>query len=358
MVERINALNRFDHIKTKIISSYYNHREVVIWGAGDNLMGTIDMLTRSGISHGLVVDTYKAIQGRYAHPDCLNGKSDKYYVVVSTIKEYPEIHGKLALYGYTKNIDYCYITNEYFTVPKDYEDEDGNRVIGDFGEGRINFQGSNSIIEVGEGFKGYNLKLILGSNCFVKIGNNVIADNSVWELADGADLEISDEARWRGSYGRPGYHVVSVCRNAICKIGKNTSFGYETYIQVSPDGLLTVGNDCLFANQNYFRTDDGHFIYDLETGKCKEEYDDRNRSIIIGDHVWSGYQAVYLYSTVIGSGSIVGSRSLVKGEFPNNCIIAGSPAIMIKSNIAWSKDEISEMSMIPENYRQFTKLDI
>lgn len=63
--------------------------------------------------------------------------------------------------------------------------------------------------------------------------------------------------------------------------------------------------------------------------------DERNlpgtvREIEIGDNVWLGNNGAILPGTLIGKNSIVGANSVVKGSFPENVIIQGNPAKIIK----------------------------
>jgi virginiamycin A acetyltransferase len=48
--------------------------------------------------------------------------------------------------------------------------------------------------------------------------------------------------------------------------------------------------------------------------------------IEIGDDVWIGANVVLLDGARIGSGSVIGASSLVRGELPEFCIAAGVPA--------------------------------
>jgi acetyltransferase-like isoleucine patch superfamily enzyme len=43
----------------------------------------------------------------------------------------------------------------------------------------------------------------------------------------------------------------------------------------------------------------------------------------------------------IGDGSVVGLGSIVKGSFPNNCILAGSPAKTVRRDIAWERPHLT-----------------
>lgn len=52
--------------------------------------------------------------------------------------------------------------------------------------------------------------------------------------------------------------------------------------------------------------------------------------VIIKDRVWIGDKATILPSVTIGAGSIVGANSVVTKDVPENCIVAGVPAKIIK----------------------------
>ena len=54
------------------------------------------------------------------------------------------------------------------------------------------------------------------------------------------------------------------------------------------------------------------------------------RKIIIEENVWLGNYVTILPGTIIGKNSIVGAESVVKGNFPENVIIQGNPAKIIK----------------------------
>jgi acetyltransferase-like isoleucine patch superfamily enzyme len=76
-----------------------------------------------------------------------------------------------------------------------------------------------------------------------------------------------------------------------------------------------------------------HPIIDLES-KQRINY---GRSIEIGDHVWIGAQAQILKGAKIGSGSIIGTRAVVTGAIPENCIAVGVPAKVIRHNVSWDR---------------------
>lgn len=79
-------------------------------------------------------------------------------------------------------------------------------------------------------------------------------------------------------------------------------------------------------------TGDGHPIYDLTT----EERINEDQDVIIGNHVWMGRNVSVHKGGVIPDGCVIGANSFVTKKFyESNCMIAGTPARIIKKNIRW-----------------------
>lgn len=103
-----------------------------------------------------------------------------------------------------------------------------------------------------------------------------------------------------------------------------------------------------------------HLIWDLRDNKFVNNTNVKQRnSIEIGEHVWIGGETVIMPNTHIGSGSICGYRTLAKGTYPNNVIIAGQPGKIIKKDIAWMRRNVSyddnDISLLDEAYRRYTQ---
>lgn len=149
------------------------------------------------------------------------------------------------------------------------------------------------------------------------------------------------------------------CDNGTIKIGSNKKHGFSMSIRVGQDATVIVGNDVtttsmcvvsavegatvsfgndvMIASGNQFRSDDGHPIFDVSTGKRINPAQD----IRIGNHVWFGAQAVALAGAEVGDGSVIGFRSIVTKKIPNNCVAVGSPAKVVRKDIAWERPHLS-----------------
>lgn len=59
----------------------------------------------------------------------------------------------------------------------------------------------------------------------------------------------------------------------------------------------------------------------------------KKRPIIIGDGCFIGSNSIILKGTNLGKNCVVGAGSVVSSSFPDNVIIPGNPAKMIKGNM-------------------------
>lgn len=171
-------------------------------------------------------------------------------------------------------------------------------------------------------------------NCFIQFlgGNNevVIDDdanlkNCTLEMRENGKVVIKKNVGFHGNI-RLGY-------GSSVEIGNKTTSTNPVYATVAEGTKLIIGDDCMFATNNQIRTDDAHAIYDINTGQRINP----SKDIVLGDHVWVGYGAVLFGGATIGSGSVVGAFSMVNKVFSNNCIIAGTPAKVIKENVFWKR---------------------
>lgn len=115
----------------------------------------------------------------------------------------------------------------------------------------------------------------------------------------GGNIEIGD------GFGISGTTIYST--NSI-KIGKNA----------------TIGANCKIIDNDFHPLDPEQRRLNLN-----EKYTAR-APITIGDNCFIGMNSIILKGTTLGNNVVVGAGSVVHGTFPDNCIIAGNPARIIK----------------------------
>lgn len=137
---------------------------------------------------------------------------------------------------------------------------------------------------------------------------------------------------------------IRVGQDSEVLLGDNVSTTSSVDISAVEGASVTLGNDVMIAIGVRIRSDDGHPIFDVNDGKRVNV----SRSIEVGNHVWLGIDSLLLGGAKIGDGSVVGARALVTQEFPNNCVVAGVPAKMIRKDIAWERPHLS---VVPPYYK-------
>ena len=89
------------------------------------------------------------------------------------------------------------------------------------------------------------------------------------------------------------------------------------------------------------RSGDAHVVYDKDTKQVLNPDSD----VEIGNHCWIAWNCQILKGSKIPNGSIVGGNSFVNKKFEEeSCVIAGTPAKVVKRNIGWDRRSPSEWS--------------
>ena len=115
----------------------------------------------------------------------------------------------------------------------------------------------------------------------------------------GGEIEIGDGF---GISGSTIYAFQSI------KIGKN----------------VLIGANCKIIDNDFHSID-----YKYRNTPNDKEYTKRE-PIFIGDNCFIGMNSIILKGTRLGNNVVVGAGSVVHGTFPDNVIIAGNPAKIIK----------------------------
>jgi acetyltransferase-like isoleucine patch superfamily enzyme len=76
-------------------------------------------------------------------------------------------------------------------------------------------------------------------------------------------------------------------------------------------------------------------IWDSDMHEVIKKDNIMTKPISIGNHVWIGTNAIILKGVNIGNNSIIAAGSIVNKDVPENCLVAGNPAKVIKENIEW-----------------------
>jgi len=108
------------------------------------------------------------------------------------------------------------------------------------------------------------------------------------------------------------------------RAGKNLFINYNCTI--IDTAIVTIGDNCLFAPNVSLYTA-GHPLHPVSRNSLYEFA----KPINIGDNVWLGGGVTVLPGVTIGNNVVVAAGAVVTKDVPDNCVVGGVPAKIIKT---------------------------
>lgn len=120
-----------------------------------------------------------------------------------------------------------------------------------------------------------------------------------------------------------GYNIF-VGENFYCNF-------HNVFLDICP---ITIGDNCMFGPNVQLYT----ASHPLEPGK-RNSGQELGKPITIGDNVWIGGSAVVTPGVTLGNNVVVAAGAVVTKSFPDNVVIGGNPARIIKTIEEENKDD-------------------
>ena len=96
---------------------------------------------------------------------------------------------------------------------------------------------------------------------------------------------------------------------------------------------ICIGDRCVIGADVIITDTDFHSLDAAKRSSAKDAECALNSPVVIGEDVFIGANSIILKGVTIGANSIIGAGSVVTKPFPENSIIAGNPARLIKKTI-------------------------
>lgn len=179
----------------------------------------------------------------------------------------------------------------------------------------------------------------------INISSNIFIGKKV-KILDKSKVFIGNKCKLHD-----GVYIDALSKNGV-SIGDNVVLGRNTRIECT-GGLehigkgVKIGNRTTFANDCFFGAAGGIEVGDdvvagqfIRFHSENHEYSNMNllikdqgvihKGIVIGNNCWIGAGAVFLDGAKLGDGCVVAANAVVTKEFPDNSVIGGVPAKVLK----------------------------
>ncbi|MBV8431568.1 MAG: acyltransferase [Solirubrobacterales bacterium] len=145
-------------------------------------------------------------------------------------------------------------------------------------------------------------------------------------VCPGVKFEIGRDATVKlGRWSWIGHRCKVRAHEGEVSIGAKSVLGQECTISAFQH--VSIGRECIIADR-VMMIDFDHGIVEVERPiRLQGIY---KRDVEIGHNVWIGYGACILRGTSVGHNSVVGTNSVVTADVPENAVVGGVPARVIR----------------------------
>lgn len=174
-------------------------------------------------------------------------------------------------------------------------------------------------------------KVFLGSKCKVfnkkniHFGKNVTIEK--YTIIDG----FASEKIIIGDGSRIGAYSLVTCTSHLSKYGKGLKIGSNSAIgrfsEFGASGGIEIGNDVIMGSYISFHSENHNFS---NLSKLIREQGVTSEGIRLGNNIWVGAKVTFLDGCIVGNNTVIAAGAVVKGEFPDNVVIGGVPAKILK----------------------------
>ena len=145
-------------------------------------------------------------------------------------------------------------------------------------------------------------------------------------VCPGVRFEIGRNATIRlGRWSWIGHRSKIRAHEGEVSIGAKSVLGQECTISAFQH--VSIGRECIIADR-VMMIDFDHGMVEVE--RPIREQGIYKREVSVGHNVWIGYGACLLRGVTVGDNAVVGTSAVVTANVPENAVVAGIPARVIR----------------------------
>ena len=145
-------------------------------------------------------------------------------------------------------------------------------------------------------------------------------------VGPGVTLEIGPDAKVAlGRWSWIGHGTKIRAHEGEVHIGAKTVLGQECTISAFQH--VSIGRECIVADRAML-IDFDHGVVEVERPVRQQGI--YKRDVRVGHNVWVGYGACFLRGVTVGDNTVVGTYSVITRDVPDNAVVGGVPARVVR----------------------------
>ena len=159
----------------------------------------------------------------------------------------------------------------------------------------------------------------------LRFGRRLVLDGLAF-IGPGCVLQIGKKGSIElGRWSWLGHGCKLRCHEGVISVGAKTVLGQECTISAYQN--VSIGRECVIADR-VMLIDFDHGVVEVERPiRLQGIY---KRDVRVGHNVWIGYGACILRGVTIGDNAVIGTNAVVTRDVPENAVVAGVPARVIR----------------------------
>ncbi len=182
------------------------------------------------------------------------------------------------------------------------------------------------------GFLKTGKKVFIGNNTKIYNSRNIFFGKSVTIDKNCSIDGYSSEKIILGDCVKIGAYSSLSSTSHLSKYGKGLKMGNNSavgqFTELGAAGGIEIGDDVIMGSYVSFHSENHNFS---DATKLIREQGVTSKGIKIGNNVWIGAKATFLDGCSVGNNCVVAAGAVVNGAYPDNSIIGGVPAKVLKS---------------------------